>query len=296
MRALNAALLAALCASIPHAQAECTLDVGSRIEFGTLPVETAPLETEQVIAVTVTCPVGTAWSLAPRQTATALPLDVLGKNNGSAYLMLRRLDRTLMESGNSSTHITGTGTGLPEDVSLRVFLSGSNSSPSTPVSAIGEISRSASLLRLSSGGTDLDSPAQTITGSITGVCSITSSGHLDFGTVPAPSAPITHDRTTTLSVQCTDLVAYRLYGDHPTGSTNTWTANTIRPVPGQESQIALRTQLRAGAGEYADVSTTLYHEAIGAGTRQDYDFRARLELQPGAVGTFEVIVRPTVVF
>ena len=275
----------------PWAWADCTLDIEtSTLDFGEHEINTGPHEIP--IALTITCPAGNSWRIRALNNSVALTMVNQGSNNGSSYLLLRREDGVYMRT--TSNYVEGVGTGGPQSVTIYGVLAG-DSAGTGPVSRLGDFDRTVNLLgvRNNTTGYTFTATAQRSIGRVTGSCAIQSSGDVDFGVMDKQSGGVTYERFTQLSVTCTSGVGYRLYADHPTESTNTWSTGAIRPIPRFGLFFNVRPQ---GGTGFDSITNSLYRNYTATGTTQIYDLRVTLALEPNALGEFSVVVRPTITF
>lgn len=282
----------------------CTVDVASpNIEFGEHEIGSSPASTEMTVSVSVTCPQGVSYRLYPYSSSTNSAIYLAMTNNGSAngnnYMMMKRLDGTLMKNNDTATHISGTGNDAPQEYQVKVFLAGSTT-PTTSVAKLGDFDQSNKVFRvkrLDNNGT-VDSLAQQITGRVTGACTIASGGNLEFGTIVSPANASVFETQTSLSIQCTNSVVYKLYADRPTGSSNNWVNDSIRPVAGKESDILMYFSVRpAGTSDaFQKITNTLYRNFTGTGSQQNYDLKAELSVNAKAIGQFSFTLSPTITF
>lgn len=301
MRARPLVALALLCAA--QTAISCTVDVPSVIvEMGEHEINTAPDLTEVITTVTVTCPAGVNYRLAPYSSSTnsniQLPMTQNVSANGYSYLMMKRVDGVLMRSADNNSQITGTGTDAPQEYQVRLFLAGS-STPTVAVNKLGDFDRTFRLFRLrrlDNNGT-VDSVPQQIIGRIVGSCAISSGGDVDFGMIESPAGAKVYAQATTLGINCTTGISYRIYADRPTGSANTWITNSIRPIPEKPAEFLLYFSLRQqGGNTFLNVSNGLYQAFTATGTVQQYDLKVELSLASKALGAFDISVQPSIVF
>lgn len=278
--------------------AACTVTpVSSTVAFPDIEIGTTPAATALDVVVRVNCAVGVPYKLYPRSTSTNSSVP-LATGAGNIYMLMYRSDDTLMVYNSTSTHISGTGTGVDQDHTVRMRLSDATTG-APAVSKIGAWSLSYALFRVKNTNTNgtFDSTAQTITGRSTGACTISSGGNIDFGVIASPANADVFAQQTTLSINCTSGVVYKLYADLPTGSPNTWTSGSLRPVAGKETSITMSVAVTpAGANTWQGISNSLYRNFTANGSAQSYDLRTSLSVAAHATGTFAFTLSPTIVF
>lgn len=291
LRLLAAAIFLSL---TPWAWAECTLDIEtSTIDFGQREFFTGPHEIP--VALTVTCPAGNNWRVRTNNNSVALPMVNNGSNNGYSYLLLRRDDGVFMRT--TSNYIEGVGTGGPQPITIYAVLAG-DSAGSSVLQKQGIFNLTASLLvlRNNTTGYQINALAQRVEGSVTGSCSMTSGGDMDFGTREMSAAGVVYEEITQITINCTAGMQYRLYPDHPTNSTNVWGTSSIRPLPSGSTSFQIYFDAREPGGIFKRITPTMFQTYTGTGAPQVFDFKATLSLEPKALGEFSVVVRPTITF
>ena len=303
-RAPTLAALGLLCLYAGQGSLACSIDVPSTlVEIGEHEIGTAPALTEVIQTVSVTCPAGVNYRLYPRSTSTnsnlALAMTFNGSANGSIYLMMRRLDDTLMRSADTATHITGTGTGAPQEHQVKLFLAGSSSTPTMAINRLGDFDQSYALYRVRrlDNNATFDSSAQQITGRVVGQCTIASGGDIDFGTIESKQLETQYDQLTTLTIQCSTSINYSVYADSP-GSTHSWITNSLRPVTEKPNDFFLYFRIRpAGGGTWLLISKTMRQIFTATGSPQVYDLKAELVIASGnKIGAFNLTIQPTITF
>jgi len=281
-----------------NAAASCTIEPNEpEIYFTDIPINTIPDETETTISYDVTCPEGVSYQLYPRATSLALALTNGGSSNGSVYMLYERLDGTQIKTTVPSSFISGTGTGVPETVFLKVFLSKSSSTPTLAVDKLGTFSTSTQLIRIKrlDNNATTDSVAQPVNGAIVGSCFISATTEVDFGTISRKPTEQIIDRIADFSVNCTTGVSYLIYADQEF-SANTWISGGLRPISGYNAINLHYAIALDGNATYQSISNILARSFTGTGAPQDYDIRVRLAAAANALGDFSHTVRPRVKF
>lgn len=281
-----------------NAAAACTIEANeSIVEFTDVQINTVPDDTEITVSYDIICPEGVNYQLYPRATSISLALTSGGSSNGSVYMLFERLDGTQIKTTIASSFITGTGTGAPETVFLKLFLSRSSSTPTLAVDKLGSFSTSAQLMRVKrlDNNATTDSVAQQVSGEIVGSCLISAVSDVDFGTISRKPTEQIIDQVANLSVNCTSGVNYLIYADEEV-SQNTWISGGVRPISGYDRLNVYYTIAPDGNTVYQNISNTLARSYTGTGAQQDYNIRVRLAAASNAVGDFSHVVRPRIKF
>jgi spore coat protein U-like protein len=288
--------LFACCLSFAAAHA-CTITAPSTVDFGEVPIGSSPPDYEVVQTVEVNCPAGVNYRFYPRTDNIIITTGI--------NVVFFRDDNVQMKSATTSTHIYGTGTGAPVAHTVKYRLTGSASAPSTPVTKIHDFTDPGfsyvtyTVRRLDNNAT-FNSNSTLYVGRTIGSCTISSAGSIDFGDMPRPrSADGVYEQTTSLSVNCTNTMAYKLYADHASAG-NVWSAGSIRPYPSAPGTALLNLYLKPQASstwtKFSSVGE--YSTFTGTGAAQSYDLRLQLILPRTnpANGPFSLTIRPTVRF
>jgi len=296
-------LVLATAAAFLRPAVACTVSTDSVYDFSAQVVSTPPASTEIVVNVVVNCPAGVNYRLYPRSTSTNsvvyLALTNNGSPNGNIYMFHQRLDGTIMLNSNTSTHISGTGTGADQVHQVKVFLANAPSNPSQPISRLGTFNTSSLLwtVRRLDNNTTFNSPATQITGQVIGSCNISSAGDVDFGTIESSSLYSTHEKTSTLAVTCDNGIAYKIYADHPNSPLATWVSGSIRPVPAAPSDFTIGVRIKpTESNTWSNLSTSNYYAGTGTGGLQNYDLRFILSVAANKRASFTTTIRPTLRF